>query len=194
MYNPVFFVLIGILLFGYVLGRILDRLNLKHILPVLPEELSDVFDPEEYQKSQLYKRDNTRFSFFTSSLGLTLMLVLFFSGGFGWLDGMIGNLELSYILHVLVFFGTLALLGDIQVSEIKTTHEGNIAFGSRPGHADCLVKVRCERFFRQDGQALLNHLEALFVAHHRWRGQQDSIGFDVLESRLQVLKQNILGR
>ena len=48
----------------FPLYRFLDALNLKHILPVLPEELSGIFDQEEYEKSQLYKRDNTRFSFY----------------------------------------------------------------------------------------------------------------------------------
>jgi STE24 endopeptidase len=119
MYNSVFVLLIGILVFGYVLGRILDTLNLKHTVPVLPAELSDIFDPEEYRKSQLYKRDNTRFSFFTSSLGLVLMLIIFFTGGFGWLDIWVGNLELSYILHVLIFFGILAFIGDILTTPLE---------------------------------------------------------------------------
>ena len=113
MYNTVFILLIGVLVFGYVLERILDRLNLSHTLPVLPEELSDIFDPEEYQKSQLYKRDNTRFSFITSSIGLLVMLLLFFLGGFGWLDEQISGLDIHYIFHVLIFFGLFALLSDL---------------------------------------------------------------------------------
>ena len=108
MYNTVFVFLIGILVFGYVLGRILDTLNLRHAVPVLPDELSDIFDPDEYRKSQLYKRDNTRFSFFSSSLGLALMLILFFTGGFGWLDKLVANLGLSYIPHVLCWRNAMA--------------------------------------------------------------------------------------
>jgi STE24 endopeptidase len=119
MINLVFILLIGILVLGYVLGRILDTLNLKHILPVLPEELSNIFDPEEYKKSQMYKRDNTRFSFFTSSLGLVLLLILFFTGGFGWLDRQLADLGLPYILHVLVFFGILAFIGDLLTTPLE---------------------------------------------------------------------------
>ena len=118
MYNTVFILLIGILVFGYMLGLVLDSLNLRHTLSFLPEELSDIFDPEEYKKSQLYKRDNIRFSIFTSSLGLTLMMILFFLGGFGWIDGRLMTLELPYILHVLLFFGILALLGDILTTPL----------------------------------------------------------------------------
>jgi STE24 endopeptidase len=113
MYNTVFYLLIGILIFGYLLERILDSMNLAHTLPVLPDELSDIFDAEEYKKSQLYKRDNTRFSFVTSSLGLLVMLTLFFLGGFGWLDRQIDGLTTHYVVHVLIFFGIFALLSDI---------------------------------------------------------------------------------
>ncbi len=113
MYNTVFVLLIGVLVFGYVLERILDRLNLSHSLPVLPEELADIFDPEEYKRSQMYKRDNTRFSFFTSSAGLAVMLLLFILGGFGWYDGLIAGITSHYIIHVLIFFGTFALLSDL---------------------------------------------------------------------------------
>jgi len=113
MYNTVFILLIGVLVFGYVLERILDKLNLSHALPVLPEELSGIFDPEEYQKSQMYKRDNIRFSFLTSSIGLLVMLLLFFLGVFGWYDDLITGVSTNYIVHVLIFFGTFALLSDV---------------------------------------------------------------------------------
>lgn len=113
MYNTVFVLLIAVLIFGYLLERILDRLNLGFTVAVLPDELSDIFVPEEYQKSQMYKRDNIRFSFFTSSMRLIVMLLLFFLGGFGWLDGIINGVTDHYIIHVLIFFGAFALLSDI---------------------------------------------------------------------------------
>jgi len=113
MYNTIFIILVGILIFGYVLDRVLDTLNLRHTMPQLPEELSGIFDPEEYERSQLYKRDNTRFSFISSSLSLVVMLLAFFLGGFGWLDRLISPITDSYIIHVLLFFGALALVSDI---------------------------------------------------------------------------------
>lgn len=113
MYNTIFVVIIGVLLFGYVLDRVLDALNLRHILPELPEELSGIYDGEEYQKSQLYKRDNTRFSFISSSVSLLLMLLMFFAGGFGWLDQWISTLTGNYIVHVLLFFAILGLASDL---------------------------------------------------------------------------------
>ena len=113
MYNTVFILLIAVLLLGYFLERILDMLNLKHTVPELPEEVEDVYDAEEYRKSQLYKRDNTRFSFLTSSVSTVLLLVVFFLGGFGWLDDRLSGITSNYILFVLIFFGIIALAGDI---------------------------------------------------------------------------------
>lgn len=113
MYNTVFVIIIGVLGFGYVLNRILDTLNLRHTLPELPQELAGIYDPEEYKRSQLYKRDNTRFAFISSSISFLLMLLLFFLGGFGWLDERVGSYVSGYVPHVLLFFGILALAGDI---------------------------------------------------------------------------------
>jgi len=113
MYNTVFVLLIAVLVFGYVLERILDKLNLDHTMPVLPDELAGIFDAEEYKKSQLYKRDNTRFSFFSSSLSFVVMLLLFIFGVFGWYDDLINGVSKHYIVHVLIFFGTFAIAGDL---------------------------------------------------------------------------------
>ena len=113
MYNTVFIILIGVLIFGYVLERLLDFLNLKYTLPSLPDELAGIFDPDEYKRSQLYKRDNIRFSFLTSSVSLLVLLVVFFLGGFGWLDRQVEGMTAHYIIHVLLFFGILALASDL---------------------------------------------------------------------------------
>jgi STE24 endopeptidase len=113
MYNSVFFILIAVLIFGYLLDRLLDLLNLKHTLPGLPEELQGIFDAEEYRRSQLYKRDNTRFSFLTSTLSMVALLIVFFLGGFGWLDRQVDGMTSHYIIHVLLFFGILALVSDL---------------------------------------------------------------------------------
>ena len=113
MYNTIFILLIGVLLFGYVLDRLLDWLNLKHILPVLPDELSGIFEKDEYRKSQLYKRDNTRFSFLSSSVSLAVLLVVFLLGGFGWLSDTLSGITSHYILFVLLFFGIIAVVSDL---------------------------------------------------------------------------------
>ena len=113
MYNTIFFVMIGVLVFGFLLELVLDLLNLRHTVPELPSDLDGIYDEEEYRKSQLYKRDNTRFTFLTGSLSMMVILAVFFTGGLGWLDRLVDGMVDSYILHVLLFFGILALAGDL---------------------------------------------------------------------------------
>jgi len=105
--------MIGVLVFGYLLDLVLDMLNLRHTVPELPPELEGIYDGEEYRKSQLYKRDNTRFSFVTGTLSLLVIGAIFFLGGFGWLDNWLSGYISNYILFVLAFFGILALAGDV---------------------------------------------------------------------------------
>ncbi len=146
MYNGVFVALVGVLIFGYVLERILDALNLKHILPELPKELAGIFDREEYQKSQLYKRDNTRFSFVSSSLSLLAILLVFLLGGFGWLDTLVTGLSSHYIIQVLLFFGILALVSDVLSTPFTAYNtfvlEARYGFNRTTGRTFILDKVK----------------------------------------------------
>jgi STE24 endopeptidase len=102
-----------VLITGTLLEQILDLINLRHTLLDLPEDLKGIFDGDEYRKSQLYKRDKTRFSLVTSTLSLLVLGLVFFLGGFGWLDRWISGTISNYVLFVLAFFGILALTGDI---------------------------------------------------------------------------------
>ncbi len=113
MYNIVFFVIIGVIIFGFLFEKVLDYLNLKHILPELPAEVSDVFDAEEYKKSQLYKRINTRFSFFSSSFSLLITLIMLFSGSFGLVNELAFSAFDNSIAAALLFFGILMFASDI---------------------------------------------------------------------------------
>jgi STE24 endopeptidase len=113
MYNTIFFVLLAIIIFGFVFDKILDYLNLKHIFPELPAEVSDVFDAESYKKSQLYKRENIRFSFIMSSFSLFLTLTMLLYGGFGWVNDLAFSIFNNYIAVALLFFAILMFASDI---------------------------------------------------------------------------------
>ena len=63
-------IILATLLVDFTLSLISDLLNLKNMSGELPEEFKDVYDAENYQKSQNYTRVNTRFGFLTSSINL----------------------------------------------------------------------------------------------------------------------------
>ncbi len=116
MYNTAFYIIIAVTVLGFILDLLLNILNLRHAPETLPEELKGIFDNDEYRKSREYRRDNTRFSNLTSFLSTVVMLILFFTGFFGWLSDGTAKLTSHYILFVLIFFGILGL-----ASEILTT-------------------------------------------------------------------------
>jgi len=172
MYNSVFVALIGVLLFGYLLERVLDALNLKHILPELPGELRGIFDPEEYQKSQWYKRDTTRFAFITSSLSLLVMLPMFFLGGFGWLDRLVAGFSGNYMVQVLLFFGLLALAGDLLTTPFSVYNtfvlEERYGFNRTTVRTFLLDKIKGWILGALIGGGLLALITWIYLLSGRW--------------------------
>jgi len=97
----------------FLLERWLDYINMKHTTSVIPEELQDVYDTEEYKKSQQYKRENTRFSFFSTTFSLLIMVAAIIFGIFGILDRFLEQQVDSYYILVLLFFGILGFASDL---------------------------------------------------------------------------------
>lgn len=108
---------LGLFLFiltgSFILERWLDLKNMRYTVTELPDELKDVYDDEAYRKSQLYKRENTRFSFYTGTFSLAVMVAAILLGFFGLLDRYLAEQTDSYYLLVLLFFGILMLASDI---------------------------------------------------------------------------------
>ena len=84
-------IILSALLSDYLLNLYADILNLKNLKPELPEEFRDVFDKQEYAKSQHYTKVKTKFGIFTSTFNLVLILIFWFSGGFNFLDAPAGK-------------------------------------------------------------------------------------------------------
>jgi len=72
MTEIIFWIIIGIISVNFIVEKWLDIINLRHTFPEPPKPLGDVFDKEEYRKSQLYKKANTRFSFISGTFSFLL--------------------------------------------------------------------------------------------------------------------------
>ncbi len=92
---------------------ILDYLNAQHYNKPVPEELRDVFDETEYQKSQDYKKANYRFGLLASTFSLLLTLVFLIFGGFEWVDNIVRGFTDNQIIMALSFFGIIMIGSDI---------------------------------------------------------------------------------
>jgi len=100
-------IILATLLFSFVLNIITELLNLRALRDDLPPEFKDVFDPEAYKKSQDYTRVTTRFELLTSTFGLAVTLVFWFTGGFNYLDQIVRQWDLHPILTGLAYIGIL---------------------------------------------------------------------------------------
>ena len=111
--QTLFYIIIGILVAGFIVDKIINYLNAQHYNDPIPDPLKDVFDEEEYAKSQKYKRENYRFNLLTSSVSLLATLAFFFLDGFAFVDEIARSISENSIIITLVFFGIIMLASDI---------------------------------------------------------------------------------
>ncbi|TMM53904.1 M48 family metallopeptidase [Maribacter algarum] len=111
--NILFFTIIAILVLQFLVETILDYFNAQHYGDPIPDALEDVFDAEEYQKSQEYQKTNYRFGFLSSLFSIILTLAFLVFGGFEWADQLARNFSNNEIVVTLIFFGILTIGSDI---------------------------------------------------------------------------------
>jgi STE24 endopeptidase len=109
----VFYCILFILIAEFVLATVMNYLNAKRFKDPIPEDLNDVYNAEEYKKSQAYKLTNYKFGIFTSIFSLILIMSFLLFGGFAWVDSVAQNQSANSILQALVFFGIIMLGSDI---------------------------------------------------------------------------------
>ena len=71
----IFFIIVVFLCLDFVLERVLESLNSKHMSPVLPDSLKGIYEEKEYSRFQSYKRENGRLDSWSSGVGFVVMIV-----------------------------------------------------------------------------------------------------------------------
>jgi len=113
MFTTLFYIIIAILTFEFLFSNYLSYLNSTKRSASLPKELEGIYDKEKYAKSQEYGKVNTRFSYITSAFSFVIIMLMFFLGGFAYIDGIAREITDNQILIALIFFGILMLANDI---------------------------------------------------------------------------------
>ena len=85
-------------------------LNLKAFPTDVPKGFEDVMDSEKLDKARDYLRAHAKFGIIHSTASLSVMLIFWSLGGFGWLDGWARSFGYSEVVSGLIFL-TLLLLG-----------------------------------------------------------------------------------
>src|SRR4051812_32819105 len=113
MTNP-FLILIITFLFGvYLLDTLADALNLTRLRGELPAEFKGIYDPQKYEQSLKYQRENIYFEFIHRTFFFILTLCFILLGGFNTIDLFARSFGWSLIPTGLVFVGSLSVLMSI---------------------------------------------------------------------------------
>ncbi len=111
--ETLFYIIIAIILIDFVIDKVIDSLNAKHFDDPVPAELQDVYDEEQYRKSQRYKKERYNFGLVTSGFSLITLLLFLFLEGFAYVDSMARDISNNPIVIALIFFGIIMLASDI---------------------------------------------------------------------------------
>lgn len=111
--ETLFFTIIALLVANFVFDKILDALNAKHYQDAIPKDLEDVYDADEYKKSQLYKKEKYQFGLITSSVSFVVTLAFFLLDGFQWVDQWARSISENNTLIAMLFFGVIFLASDL---------------------------------------------------------------------------------
>lgn len=99
---------------NYLLDLFSGLLNYRSFNDKIPSNVRDIYNKEEYKKSQKYKKENFRFNLFISSYSFIILVTVLYSGYFGVLDSTIRNYTLeNEISPSILFFFSIYLINDI---------------------------------------------------------------------------------
>ena len=111
--ETIFFIIVVFLCLDFVLERVLESLNSKHMSPVLPDSLKGIYEEKEYSRFQSYKRENGRLDSWSSGVGFGVMIVFLVAGGFGWYNSWVVSLTDSVVWQTILFVVGLSVVSSV---------------------------------------------------------------------------------
>ena len=105
--NGIFWVILITLILDFAVGLFSTILNVLSLKSIPPVELEDVYQGDEYRKSQRYTRVQSLFGLTGSAIKFVLLLTFWFSGGFNYIDQTVRLMEWNEIWNGVAFIGIL---------------------------------------------------------------------------------------
>mgnify|MGYP003289862822 FL=1 len=112
-FEIIFSIIVVFLCLDFMLERVLESLNSKHMSPVLPDSLKGIYDEKEYSRFQSYKRENGRLDSWSSGVGFVVMIVFLVAGGFGWYNSWVVSLTDSVVWQTIFFVMGLSVASTV---------------------------------------------------------------------------------
>ncbi|MDG1573230.1 M48 family metallopeptidase [Robiginitalea sp. M366] len=116
------YIITGILLVQYAVETLLEYLNARRFNATPPKEVEGLYDPEEYQRSQAYKKANYRFGLLSGALSTFGLVAFLLLGGFGWADQLAASVSDDPLIQAILFFGILYLGADLLSTPLGLYH------------------------------------------------------------------------
>lgn len=107
------FLLFGILIFGFLVPKILEYLQVSMPQQPVPPILAEYLTDAKLLEARSYQKDNFKFKLITSSFTFLLTLLFITQGWFGEIDSWIRGFGFSSFLNSLLFFGLVFIVSDI---------------------------------------------------------------------------------
>ena len=111
--TTLYYIIISIIIINFIKDKVIDALNAKHYSDKIPLELQDVYNEDEYKKSQDYKIANYKFGLWSSTFSIILTLAFFIFDGFEYADTIARSYSSNSIVIALLFFGIIMIGSDI---------------------------------------------------------------------------------
>ena len=111
--QTIFYLILGIIIYDFLMERILEILNRKSSKKPIPAALEGIYDKTKYERSQAYQRELAVFTFFSASVTFVLLFLSVYNGWFGYLDIWIRSFAPIDMLTTIIFFGCLYVISDI---------------------------------------------------------------------------------
>ncbi len=107
------YLLVGVLVFGFLVRKTLGYLNVKNPVPKIPETLTEYLNQAKLEESKAYQRENFRFKLVAGIFSFTLTFLFITQGWFGALDNWVADFGFNPLIKSLVFFGLVFVGSDI---------------------------------------------------------------------------------
>ncbi len=97
--------ILSILTVMYVVNFVVSRLNYKHSIKGVPENVRHIYDEEAYSKWLSYYQENRTFNLISQTFDFILTVLLLILQVFGWLETVMSKMTSQVYLQTLGFLG-----------------------------------------------------------------------------------------
>lgn len=109
----IYWIIVGILVFSFLLDRVLNYLSDQGWNMPIPDFIKSAYTEEKYKKAKNYHRASDRLSLIKNILSLITILAIISLNGFSYIDDWVRSTTDSSALQMLLFFAVLFFLGDV---------------------------------------------------------------------------------